>query len=57
VKYLSSAYFALLQARPDLKAAMALGDRVVLVVAKGKSVVIAPDAGEEAAEKVLGFIR
>lgn len=57
VKYLSAAYFELLKLRPDLKAGIALGDRVVLVVGKGKAVVIAPDAGEEAAEKVTAFLK
>ncbi|MGC4122781.1 MAG: VWA domain-containing protein [Myxococcales bacterium] len=57
VKYLSAAYFALLSARPDLKAGLALGNRVVLVVAKGKTIVIAPDGGEEAADKVTAFLK
>jgi Ca-activated chloride channel family protein len=56
VKFLSKAYFALLQARPDLKAAFALGDRVVVMVASGKSVIVGPD-GEEDAEKVGAFLR
>ena len=57
VKYLSAAYFELLKVRPELKTGLALGDRVVLVVAKGKTVVIAPDAGEEAAAKVTAFLK
>jgi Ca-activated chloride channel family protein len=57
VKYLSAAYFELLKARPDLKAGIALGNRVVLVVAKGKTVVIAPNEGEEAADKVTAFLK
>jgi len=57
VKYLSDAYFALLKARPDLKAALALGDRLVIVVAKGKSIVIEPSAGETKAEKVTAFLK
>lgn len=56
VKFLSPAYFALLQARPDLKAAFALGDRVVVMVAKGKSVIVGPD-GEEDAQKVSAFLK
>ncbi|HYV49677.1 MAG TPA: VIT domain-containing protein [Myxococcaceae bacterium] len=56
VKFLSKAYFALLQARPDLKAAFALGDRVVVMVASGKSVIVGPD-GEEDAEKVGAFLK
>jgi Ca-activated chloride channel family protein len=57
VKYLSDAYFALLKARPDLKAALALSDRLVLVVAKGKSIVIDPAGGETAPEAVTAFLR
>jgi Ca-activated chloride channel family protein len=57
VKYLSAAYFALLKERPDLKAGLSLGNRVVLVVAKGKSVVIAPNEGEESADKVVSFLK
>ncbi|MFZ5469513.1 MAG: VIT domain-containing protein [Myxococcota bacterium] len=57
VKYLSEAYFALLKARPELKAALALGDRVVVVVGKGKSIVVAPTDGEEKREKVEVFLR
>lgn len=56
VKYLSDAYFALLKAKPELKAAFAMGDRVVLAVAKGKSVAISPDAGETDAKKLLAAL-
>ncbi len=56
VKYLSDAYFALLKAKPELKAAFALGDRVVLLVAPGKSVSIAPDAGETDTKKALSAL-
>ncbi|MBL9038038.1 MAG: VWA domain-containing protein [Archangium sp.] len=57
VKYLSDAYFALLKARPDLKAALALGDRVVVVVAKGASISVERDSGETAADKVTAFLK
>jgi Ca-activated chloride channel family protein len=57
VKYLSEGYFALLKARPDLKAGIALGNRVVVLVANGKSVVIAPNEGEEKADKVESFLK
>lgn len=57
VKYLSEAYFALLKARPELKGALALGNRVVVVVAKDKSVVIAPEDGESKADKVNDFLK
>lgn len=57
VKYLSDAYFAILKARPELKAALALGSRVVVVVGKDKSLVIAPDDGETKADKVTDFLK
>jgi Ca-activated chloride channel family protein len=57
VKYLSDAYFALLTARPDLKAALSLGDRLVIVVGSGKSIVIAPNEGEDKADKVQAFLK
>jgi Ca-activated chloride channel family protein len=57
VKYLSDAYFALLKARPDLKAALALSDRVVLMVGKDKSIVIDPGGGETKAELVAAFLK
>jgi Ca-activated chloride channel family protein len=57
VKYLSDAYFALLAARPDLKAALALSDRLVIVVSKGKSVIIEPTAGETKAEVLVSFLK
>ena len=57
VKYLSPAYFALVHERADLKAGLALGNRVVLRVGAGKSVAIAPEEGEEAAERVVAFLK
>jgi Ca-activated chloride channel homolog len=57
VKYLSEAYFALIRARPDMKAAFALSDHLVIVVAKGKSVVIDPGAGETRADAVTAFLK
>jgi len=56
VKFLSKAYFELLQAKPELKAAFALGERVVVVVAKGKSVIVGPE-GEQEPEKVRAFLK
>jgi Ca-activated chloride channel family protein len=56
VKFLSKAYFELLQARPELKAAFALGERVVVIVAKGKSVIVGPE-GEEDAARVQAFLK
>ena len=46
VKFLSKAYFSLLQVKPELKAAFALGERVLVMVAPGKSIVVGPQ-GEE----------
>ncbi len=57
VKYLSDAYFALLKARPDLKAALALSDRLVIVIGKDKSVIIEPEAGETKADAVTAFLK
>ncbi|MBE2249506.1 MAG: VWA domain-containing protein [Myxococcus sp.] len=57
VKYLSEAYFAILKAKPDLKAALSLGNRVVIVVGKDKSLVITPDDGETKADKVTDFLK
>ncbi len=57
VKYLSDAYFALIKARPDLKAALALGNRVVVMVAKDKSVVIDPSEGETKPDAVEKFLK
>ena len=57
VKYLSDAYFALLKARPDLKAALALSDRLVIVVGKDKSIIIEPSAGETKADAVTTFLK
>jgi Ca-activated chloride channel family protein len=56
VKFLSKAYFALLQVKPELKAAFALGDRVLVMVAPGKSIVVGPE-GEESADKVQSFLK
>lgn len=57
VKYLSDAYFAILKLKPELKAALSLGNRVVIVVGKDKSLVIAPDDGETKADKIADFLK
>jgi len=57
VKYLSDAYFAILKLKPELKAALSLGNRVVIVVGKDKSLVIAPDDGETKADKIGDFLK
>ncbi|MFE8598765.1 VIT and vWA domain-containing protein [Archangium violaceum] len=56
VKFLSKAYFELINARPELKAAFALGNRVMVQIAKGKSIVVGQE-GEEDAAKVLAFLK
>ncbi|WP_224240796.1 VIT and vWA domain-containing protein [Hyalangium gracile] len=56
VKFLSKAYFALLQVKPELKAAFSLGDRVVVMVSKGRSVIVGPD-GEEDEAKARAFLK
>jgi Ca-activated chloride channel family protein len=56
VKFLSKGYFELLKSRPDLKAAFALGERVVVLIAKGKSIIVGPD-GEEDEGKVRAFLK
>lgn len=56
VKFLSKAYFELLKLKPELKAAFALGDRVVVMVARGKSIVVS-DAGEEDPAKLTAFLK
>jgi len=57
VKYLSEAYFALLTARPELKAALALADKLVVVIGKDKSIIIDPKDGETKADKVTDFLK
>lgn len=56
VKYLSDAYFELLKVRPELKAALALGKRVVIAIGKNKAVEIGP-TGEENAKQVKRFLK
>jgi Ca-activated chloride channel homolog len=57
VKYLSEAYFAILKARPDLKAALALSDRLVILVGKDKSLIIDPAGGETKGSAVTDFLK
>lgn len=56
IKFLSKAYFELINKRPDLKAALSLGDRVTVVIGKGKTVVV-DAAGEEDPAKVTAFLQ
>lgn len=43
VKYLSEAWFAIVRAHPEIREAMSVGDRVIVVTAKGKAVIVAED--------------
>jgi Ca-activated chloride channel family protein len=57
VKYLSDAYFAVLKARPELRAALALSDRLVIVVGKDKSIIVDPAEGETKVDAVTAFLK
>ena len=56
VRFMSAAWSELLRRAPHLKAALALGDRVVVEVSPGRVVEVGP-SGEERAEAVGGFLR
>jgi len=56
VKFMSAAWSELLKRAPQLKGALALGERVVLEVAPGRVVEVGPE-GEEKAEALSGFLR
>ncbi len=47
IKYLSNAWFALMDKDPDLKKVLAMGEQVLVVLKSGKAVVIAKDSGKE----------
>ena len=55
VKFLSKAYFELLQTGPS-SSRLALGERVVVVVAKGKSIIVGAE-GEQEPDKVRAFLK
>jgi Ca-activated chloride channel family protein len=57
VRFMGAAWSELLRRFPQLKGALALGDRVVLEVAPGKVVEVLPNVGEEKAEAVTAFLR
>ncbi|MEN9798235.1 MAG: hypothetical protein RL653_1931, partial [Pseudomonadota bacterium] len=57
VRFMGAAWSELLRRFPQLKGALALGDRVVVEVAPGKVVEVQPGAGEEKAEAVTAFLR
>ena len=54
VKYLSDAYFKLLERDADLKEAFALGESVLVVLKSGKAVLIGQDGKEDLTDKELG---
>jgi Ca-activated chloride channel family protein len=47
IKWGSEAYFGILRAKPDLKDAFALGQRIVLVTARGQAIAVDSDDGAE----------
>lgn len=58
IAYASQSYFDLLALRPGLKEAMSLGTEIVIVVAKGRAVVIGIDIeGEPAKSKIKKFLK
>lgn len=60
VRSMSPGYFALLSARPELREALALGERVVVTLdgadAGGRVVIVSPDAPETSAADVRRFV-
>lgn len=48
IKWGSDAYFKLVRERPELKDVLALGERVVVVTARGKALVFDAEKGAEA---------
>lgn len=57
VKYLSEGYFALLAAKPELKGAFALGERVVVGLPGGRVIEVTPDAGNAGKAEVAAFLK
>jgi len=47
VKYMGKAYFALLQRSETLKRAFTLGERMIVVIGKGKAIEIGPDGRDD----------
>ena len=43
VKYLSAAWFAIVHAHPELRDALSVGERVIVVTSKGKAIAVADD--------------
>lgn len=55
VRSMSEAYFALLAARPELRAAFALGDRVVVTLDDTRTIIVTPDAADVSADEARRF--
>lgn len=55
VRAMSDAYFALLRARPDLREALSMGERVIVTLDDTRAVIVAPNAGESSSDEVTRF--
>ena len=53
IKYLSDAYFQLLQRQPELKEVFALGDKAIVVLESGKAIRIGENGEDELSRKQL----
>lgn len=56
IRAMSPAYFAVIAARPELRAAFALGESVVVAIEGGRAIEIAADAPEVAADEARRFL-
>jgi Ca-activated chloride channel family protein len=56
VQAMSEAYFAILAARPELRAAFALGESVVVTIEHDRTIEIAADAPVVSAEDARRFV-
>lgn len=56
VRSMSPAYFAILSARPELREALALGERVVVVLEGDRALIVSPDAPESSAADARRFV-
>lgn len=58
VKYLSEAWFTLVRVKPELRDALSVGDRVIVVVARGKAVVVSADGADKLSEaEIRAFLK
>ncbi len=55
IRSMSAAYFALLAAQPELRAAFALGDRVVVTLDGARTIIVTPDAADVSADEARRF--